>query len=87
MKNNVNTINAEAARSLALAEAGLTSAEFERTELVNGMWEIDFTADELWYSCYVDAETGFVPGISFAPSPVESYPAYYKLAEETFRAA
>ena len=36
---------------------------------------MEFTADELRYTCYVDAESGEVPGMSFEPIPVESYPA------------
>ncbi len=35
---------------------------------------LEFTAYELSYICYVEAETGFVPGITFEPVPVEAYP-------------
>ena len=69
-------ITSEAARLLALHEAGQECAEFDRVELIDGLWELEFKADELSYSCYVDAETGFVPGITFSPVPVETYPAY-----------
>ena len=68
-------ITAEAARLLALHEAGLDTAEFRSEELRDGLWELEFTADELWFVCYVDAATGEVPGFTFAPVPVESYPA------------
>ncbi len=36
---------------------------------------MEFTACELRYTCYVDAETGDVPGLSFEPVPVKSYAA------------
>ena len=75
MTNNTTfNITAEAARLIALHEAGLDSAVFHSETLADGLWELEFTADELWYTCYVDAETGGAPGLTFAPAPVESSP-------------
>ena len=73
--NNTNTnITAGAARALALREAGLADAEFRSQELEGGYWVAEYPADELWYTCYIDAVTGEIPGLTFAPVPVETYP-------------
>lgn len=88
MTNNTTfNITAEAARLIALHEAGLDSAVFHSETLADGLWELEFTADELWYTCYVDAETGEAPGLTFAPVPVESYPCAEGAAPSAVKAA
>ena len=66
----VATVN----EGVALREAGLADAEFRTLELEGGYWVAEFTADELWYTCYIDAVTGEIPGLTFSPVPVETYP-------------
>lgn len=74
--NTYNTkIDSMLARECALREAGLEKASAFSETLEDGYWVVEFTADELRYTCYVDAESGEVPGMSFEPIPVESYPA------------
>ena len=52
MTNNTTfNITAEAARLIALHEAGLDSAVFHSETLADGLWELEYTADELWYTC------------------------------------
>ena len=88
MTNNTTfNITAEAARLIALHEAGLDSAVFHSETLADGLCELEFTADELWYTCYVDAETGEAPGLTFAPVPVESYPSAEGAAPSAVKAA
>lgn len=75
INNNYNgNISVELARYLALREAGLDAAyDFSET-LEDGYYVLEFTADELHYTCYVDAKTGEVPGLTFEPVGIESYP-------------
>ena len=87
MNTTTYNISADAARLLALREAGLTGAEFQSVSCDGRYWELEFTADELYYTCYVDAESGEVPGITFFPVPVETYPAEPAAKFEGERAA
>ena len=76
MNTTTYNISADAARLLALREAGLTGAEFQSVSCDGRYWELEFTADELYYTCYVDAETGEVVGLSSEPMllhPTEQY--------------
>ncbi len=76
MTNTFNTkIDSLLALESALREAGLDTAADCAEKYENGYWVVEFTACELRYTCYVDAETGDVPGLSFEPVPVKSYAA------------
>ena len=83
MTNTTYNITAAEAREIALREACLDGAEFRSVTFEDGLWDVEFTANELYYVCYVDATTGEVPGMTFAATPVESYPA----AEQTAASA
>ena len=84
MTYNINSNNAI---SIAAAEAGVSRTENASAVMEGGLWCVEFMADELWYCCYVDAETGEVPGLSFAPCSVESYPGVEERAFCEDRAA
>lgn len=68
-----NITEAEAA-VLALREAGLERADNLTAKREDGYWVLEFTANELRYTCYVDGADGTVPGLDFEPAAVESYP-------------
>ena len=62
--NNTNTnITAGAAVRWRCARRVWLDAEFRTLELEGGYWVAEFTADELWYTCYIDAVTGEIPGL------------------------
>lgn len=71
MKNNIIEISPLQARKIALCEAGVDSASFNRQRLVNdgagSMYELSFTARGMCYSCYIDAIDGSVPGFFVTP--------------------
>lgn len=73
MKNNTNNIiTAEYARAAALNETRLGYADFERIELRDGLYELEFDAMDMHYECYVDAFDGEVLGLNYYPKP-EAY--------------
>ena len=73
MKNNIFELNLTAAVALSEAarSAGVDVSEIadEEITLDNGYYEVRFTSDWMQYDCYVDAATGYVPGISATPLP------------------
>lgn len=70
--NNNNNITAEYARAAALNETRLEYADFERIELRDGLYELEFNAMDMHYECYVDAADGEVLGLNYYPKP-EAY--------------
>lgn len=70
--NNNNNITAEYARAAALNETRLEYADFERIELRDGLYELEFNAMDMHYECYVDATDGEVLGLNYYPKP-EAY--------------
>lgn len=67
--NKTFTISPMDARNIALAEAGADGAVFTRQALMDGglLYELDFTANGMCYSCYVDTRDGSVPGFLSLP--------------------
>ena len=80
MKKNVLYISPMQARALALEAANVTSARFDSQKLLESgsLYELEFTTEEMHYTCYVDAVGGEALGLDFFPVPVESYPSYYE---------
>ena len=75
MNNNNYSIDLNTALRLACLEVGLENAALESAKLAGGYWELELSADEMRYDCFVDAESGEVCGLDFYPVPVEEYPA------------
>ncbi len=80
MKKNVLYISPMQARALALEAANVKTAKFDSQKLLEGgsLYELEFTTEEMHYSCYIDAVSGEALGLDFFPVPVESYPSYYE---------
>ena len=89
MKNNNIIINAAEALKAVLNELHLnsTDVEFYDFKLEDSLYEMAVYTTWMRYTCYVDAETGEVPGITFFPAPVETYPAEPAAKFEGERAA
>ena len=80
MKKNVLYISPMQARALALEAANVTSARFDSQKLLESgsLYELEFTTEEMHYTCYIDAVSGEALGLDFFPVPVETYPSYYE---------
>ena len=80
MKKNVLYISPMQARALALSAANVKSARFDSQKLLDSgsLYELEFTTEEMHYTCYIDAVNGEALGLDFFPVPVESYPSYYE---------
>ena len=78
MKNNNIIINAAEALKAVLYELHLnsTDVEFYDFKLEDSLYEMDVYTTWMRYTCYVDAETGEVVGLSSVPMllhPTEEY--------------
>lgn len=80
MKKNVLYISPMQARALALSAANVKSARFDSQKLLDSgsLYELEFTTEEMHYTCYIDAVNGEALGLDFFPVPVESYPSYFE---------
>ena len=80
MKKTILYICPMQARTLALEAANVKSARFDSQKLLDGgsLYELEFTTEEMHYTCYIDAVSGEALGLDFFPVPVESYPSYYE---------
>ena len=80
MKKNILYIRPMQARSLALAAANVNGARFDSQKLLDSgkLYKLEFTTDEMHYTCYIDAVNGEALGLDFFPVPVESYPSYFE---------
>lgn len=80
MKKTILYISPMQARTLALEAANVKNARFDSQKLLDGgsLYELEFTTEEMHYTCYIDAVSGEALGLDFFPVPVESYPSYYE---------
>ncbi len=69
MTNTVYELTAAVALNAAARAAGVDVTEITDHEirLSEGYYEIRFTGKWARYDCFVDAATGFVPGLMSAP--------------------
>ena len=69
MKKNVLYISPMQARALALEAANVTSARFDSQKLLESgsLYELEFTTEEMHYTCYIDAVSGEALGLDFFP--------------------